>query len=138
MTRPVAVPAADRRGMTLIEVIVAITILTGALLVLGAFSARFSQASGQAHLVITANEIAASRLDDARTAATYSAIDLLKSGAAGDTIAADGTRFVRVTTVARVGGSAVTDSLDYRLVTVAVSHPSMRKTVTKTTAVAAF
>ena len=127
-----------RSGMTLIEVIVAITILTGALLVLGAFSARFSQASSQAHLVVTANEIAASRLDDARTAASYSAIDLLKSAATGDTIDADGTRFVRITTVSRVGGTAITDSLDYRLVTVAVSHPSMRKIVTKTTAVAAF
>ena len=40
------------------------------------------------------------------------------------------------------GGAAasddVADTLDYKLVTVTVTHPAMRKVVAKTTAVAAF
>jgi prepilin-type N-terminal cleavage/methylation domain-containing protein len=127
-----------RRGMTLAEVIVAMMVLTGVLLVLGAFSAKFSQASGQAHLVIAANEIAASRLDEIRTQPSYDALDNLRSPPTGDTILADNTKFVRVTTVARVGGNATTDSVDYKLVTVTVTHPAMRKTVSKTSAMAAF
>lgn len=127
-----------RRGMTLIEVVVAMMILTGVLLVLGAFSAQFAQAAGQARLVITANEIAVSRMDEIRTQPTYSSIDLLKSAATGDLVMADSTQFVRVTSVARIGGTAPTDSVDYKLLTVTVTHPSMKKTVSKTTAMAAF
>jgi prepilin-type N-terminal cleavage/methylation domain-containing protein len=127
-----------RRGMTLVEVVVAMMILTGVLLVLGAFSARFSQATSQAHLVITANEIAASRLDEIRTQPTYGALDALTSASSGDTVLADNTRFTRVTTVRRVGGTKATDSVDYKLVTVTVNHPSMKRAVSKTSAMAAF
>lgn len=127
-----------RDGMTLVEVIVAMMILTGALLVLGAFSAKFAQATSQARLVIAANEIAASRLDAARTQPTYVALDSLASKPGGDTVQADQTRFVRVTTVSHLGGSTAKDSTDYKVLTVSVTHPSMRKTVTKTTAMAAF
>ena len=127
-----------RRGMTLVEVVVAMMILTGVLLVLGAFSAKFAQAAGQARLVITANEISVSRMDEIRTQPTYSSLDLLKSAATGDIVMADSTQFVRVTSVARVGGNAATDSVDYKLLTVTVTHPSMKKTVSKTTAMAAF
>ena len=144
MNRPTRTPARHaparrpRRGMTLIEVVVAMMILTGVLLVLGAFSAKFAQAAGQARLVITANEIAVSRMDEVRTQPTYSSIDLLKTAATGDIVMADSTRFVRVTSVTRIGGTAPTDSVDYKLLTVTVTHPSMKKTVTKTTAMAAF
>ena len=144
MNRPTRTPARHaparrpRRGMTLIEVVVAMMILTGVLLVLGAFSAKFAQAAGQARLVITANEIAVSRMDEVRTQPTYSSIDLLKTAATGDIVMADSTRFVRVTSVMRIGGTAPTDSVDYKLLTVTVTHPSMKKTVTKTTAMAAF
>lgn len=136
-----ALPAAARarRGMSLIEVIVAMLILTGVLLVLGAFSAQFAQANGQAHLVITANEIASARLDEIRTQPSYSSIDLLKTApATPDTIKADNTNFIRRTFVRRVGGIAATDSVDYKLLTVTVSHPSLKKVVSKTTAIAAY
>ena len=41
-----------RKGMTLVEVIVAMMLLVGVVLVLGGFSAKFAQASNQAHLVL--------------------------------------------------------------------------------------
>jgi prepilin-type N-terminal cleavage/methylation domain-containing protein len=123
-----------RRGMSLIEVIVAMMILTGVLLALGGFTAKYAQASGQAQFVITANELASQRLDAVRTQPSYSAINLL----AGSTTTKADFRFYTVSTQVKQIGGAVTDSIDYKLVTVIVTHPSMRKPVTKTTAVAAF
>jgi Tfp pilus assembly protein PilV len=125
-----------RRGMTLVEVIVATFILTGVILVLGGFSAKFAQANAQAHLVISANDIAATRLDDARAQTSYDAIDAMQ--ATNEPVAADNTVFYRTTTVRRIGGVKPEDVEDYRLVTVTVSHAVMRKVVTKTTAIAAF
>lgn len=123
-----------KKGMTLVEVIVAMMLLVGVVLVLGGFSAKFAQASNQAHLIVLANEIAATRLDAVRQQPTYISIDTLVRT---DTVKADFSSYTRRTQIVRVGG-AVTDSVDYKLVTVTVTHPAMRKIVTKTTAVAAF
>ncbi|MEO7456347.1 MAG: hypothetical protein ABIY52_08795 [Gemmatimonadaceae bacterium] len=124
----------NRSGMTLVEVIVATLLLVSVVLVLGGFSAKFAQAAGQAHLVVLANEIAATRLDAVRQQPNYAAVDTLVRT---DTVKADFSRYTMRTQVVRVGGG-VTDSVDYKLVTVTVTHPAMRKTVSKTTAVAAF
>lgn len=123
------------KGMTLVEVIVAMMLLVGVVLVLGGFSAKFAQASNQAHLVVLANELAATRLDAVREQPTYLAVDTLVH--MNDSVKADASWYHVKTQVVRIGG-AVTDSLDYKMVTVSVTHPAMRKTVTKTTAVAAF
>jgi len=124
----------SRKGMTLVEVIVAMMLLVGVVLVLGGFSAKFAQASNQAHLVVLANEIAATRLDVVRQQPSYVALDTL---AVTDSVKADASWYRVQTQKTRIGG-AVTDSVDYKLFTVTVTHPAMRKVVTKTTAVAAF
>jgi prepilin-type N-terminal cleavage/methylation domain-containing protein len=122
-----------RRGMTLIEVIMAMGILVGVILVLGGFSFKFARATGQAHLVITANEIAAARIDMVKQQPTYAAVALL----AGDsTVYQDFTSFSVHTDVLQVGGS--TQTQDFRYVTVTVKHPAMTRAVSKTTAIAAF
>jgi type II secretory pathway pseudopilin PulG len=123
------------KGMTLVEVIVAMMLLVGVVLVLGGFSAKFAMASNQAHLVVLANEMAATRLDAVRQQPSYLAIDTLVH--ANDSVKADASWYHLQTQVVRIGG-ATTDSVDYKLVTVTVTHPAMRKIVTKTTAVAAF
>jgi type II secretory pathway pseudopilin PulG len=123
-----------RSGMSLVEVIVAMMLLVGVVLVLGGFSAQFARATAQAHLVVLANELAASRLDAVRQQPTYAALDSL---AKTDTVKADFSQYAVKTQLLRVGG-AVTDTVDYKVVTVTVTHPAMKKTVTKTTAVAAF
>lgn len=124
----------NRSGMTLVEVIVSMLLLVSVVLVLGGFSAKFAQAAGQAHLVVLANELAATRLDAVRQQPNYAAVDTL---ARTDSVNADFSKYTVRTQVVRIGG-AVTDSVDYKLVTVTVTHPAMRKTVSKTTAVAAF
>jgi prepilin-type N-terminal cleavage/methylation domain-containing protein len=131
-------PTRARRGMSLVEVLVAMVILTGVLLTLGNFSARFAQANGQAHLTITANEIAASRLDEIRTQPTYAALDSLATVGKADTVRKDNTAFARVTKIIRVGSALAADSTDYKMMTVIVSHPAMKTPVSKSTAIAAF
>ena len=123
-----------RNGMTLVEVIIAMLILVAVVLALGNFSAKFTQAAGQAHLVVVANELAATRLDAVRQQPNYAALDSLVRT---DTVKSDFSTYTVRTQMTRVGG-AVTDTVDYKMVTVTVTHPQMKKTITKTTAVAAF
>ena len=126
--------ARARRGMTLVEVVVAMMLLVSVVLVLGNFSMQFTRAAAQAHLVINANEAASTRLDAVKQQPTYAAIDSL---ARTDTVVSDFTKYARKTQVAHIGG-AVTDSVDYKVITVTVTHPSMQKKVIKSTAVAVF
>jgi len=115
-------------------VMVAMMLLTTVMLALGAFTARFAMANGQARLVVAANEIAGTKLDAIHTSQTYPSIDLLADSVQ---VKRDYTTFTVVTKVKRVGGTP-TDSTDYRLMTVTVTHPAMKKQVMKTTAIAAF
>jgi type II secretory pathway pseudopilin PulG len=124
----------SRKGMSLVEVIVAMMLLVGVVLVLGGFSAQFARATAQAHLIVLANELAATRLDAVRQQPSYSAIDSLVRT---DTVKADFSSYAVRTQMIKIGGG-VTDTVDYKLVTVTVTHPAMKKVVTKTTAVAAF
>ena len=130
MRRPIA-----RSGMTLVEVIVSMMLIVGVVLVLGAFSAQFARATAQAHLIVIANELAASRLDAVRQQPTYAAIDSLVRTDTG--VKSDFSSYTMQTQMVRIGG-AVTDTVDYKLLTVTITHPAMKKVVTKTTAVAAF
>lgn len=132
-------PPRPRAGMSLIEVVFAMLILTGVLLVLGNFSGQFARANGQAHLIISANEIAAARMDEIRTQPTYAALDTLATTPGKfDSMRVDNTTFLRFTRMKHVGGNATSDSVDYKVMTVIVTHPSMKRTVAKTTAIAAF
>ncbi|MEO8563679.1 MAG: prepilin-type N-terminal cleavage/methylation domain-containing protein [bacterium] len=123
-----------RRGMTLAEVMVAMMLLTTVMLALGAFTARFAMANSQARLMVSANEIAGTKLDAIHTQPTYPAIDLLADSVK---VTRDYTDFTVVTKVLRVGGTPA-DSTDYRVMTVTVTHPALKKAVMKTTALAAF
>jgi prepilin-type N-terminal cleavage/methylation domain-containing protein len=123
-----------RRGMSLVEVIMAMAILVGVILVLGGFSFKFARATGQAHLVITANEIAAARLDMVKQQQTYDAVGLL--GPKDSVVYQNFTSFQLHTDVLQIGGPAATQ--DFRYVTVTVKHPSMTKVISKSTAIAAF
>ncbi len=121
--------------MSLVEVIVAMLILVGVLLALGRFMAMFAQASGQARLTVVADELAAQRLDAVRELPSYGSVTSLAE--TNKAVVSDNMTYTRTTAVKRIGGGA-TDTLDYSLVTVVVTHPSLRKSVSKTTALAAF
>lgn len=129
--RRATAPAPRRRaGMSLVEIVVALLILTGVLLGLGGFTTKFTQATSQTNLVIQANELAVKRLDEARQQPNYLAVVSLKG-------ARPRGFFSESTFVTRTGGGP-TDLTDYMTVTVAIRHPLMKKRISKTTAVAAF
>jgi prepilin-type N-terminal cleavage/methylation domain-containing protein len=127
-----------RRGLTLAEVIVSLAILGGVLLALGMFSARLSQATSQARIRITAAQLASDRIEAVKGAPRYTAIESLFVATESNLAGPDSLgRFTRRTWVTRVGG-ALTDTIDYKIVTVQVSQANTAGVVRKTTVIAPF
>jgi prepilin-type N-terminal cleavage/methylation domain-containing protein len=123
-----------RSGFSLVEVIVALGILTAALLALALFVSRMAHTTSDARLLGTASDLVASRIETIKSSTDYASIDTF---AVTESSIPKYTGFTRKTMVKHVGG-AVTDSVDYRIITVIVSNPAMSKSVEKTTAIAAF
>jgi prepilin-type N-terminal cleavage/methylation domain-containing protein len=122
------------RGMTLIETMVAITILATALIGLGDFMGHFAHATKVASLQQRALDLATDRLDSVKHVSNYASID---SMAGTQMIAADSSTYALQTFVDHVGGGP-TDTVDYRVVTVAVTMPTVQTPVRKTTIISSF
>jgi prepilin-type N-terminal cleavage/methylation domain-containing protein len=129
------VAARARRGLTLVEVIVALAILGGVLIALGMFSVRLSQSTSESRIRIQAAQLAADRLEDVKGAPRYSAIESLY--VATESNIANNPGFTRRTWVERVGGSYA-DTIDYKIITVQVSNSQLAGNVRKTTTIAPF
>jgi prepilin-type N-terminal cleavage/methylation domain-containing protein len=125
----------SRRGMTLVEVIMSLTILGGVMLSLGAYTARLSRSSSVANISETAIQLAGDRMDSVRAAPRYAAIESLY--VATENSVAGFPAFTRRTMVRHIGGE-VSDTIDYRIVTVIVTHPELSAPVRKTTVIAPF
>ncbi len=124
-----------RRGLSLVEVMVALGILGGVMLGLGMFSVRLSQATSGARLQVTAAQLVAERLEAVKGAPRYSAVESLFVATEASIPFNPG--FRRQTWVARVGGT-VSDTIDYKIVTVEVTNSQMAARVRKTTVLAPF
>ena len=124
-----------RRGLTLVEVIVAMTILGGVLIALGLFSARLAQSTSAARIRVTAAQLASERLEAAKGAPRYTAVESLFVATEANITGYPGYR--RQTWVTRVGGQ-VSDTIDYKVVTVQVSNTQLAGAVRKTTVIAPF
>jgi prepilin-type N-terminal cleavage/methylation domain-containing protein len=127
--------ARPRRGLSLIEVIVALLILGGVMLGLGMFTAKMSQATSGSRMRITASQAASERIDSVKMAPRYAAIESVF--VATETSPKDYAGYTRQTWVTHVGGK-VTDTTDYKLVTVQVTNPQMTGSVRKTTAISFY
>lgn len=123
-----------RRGMTLVEVIVALVILGGSLTALAVFTGRFTRATADSRIRTTAQQLAAERLEASRWSGTYAALD---SFVRTENPVTGHPGFRRETFVQRTGG-AVGDTLDYKTVTVRVSHLNLAEPVRQTTIIAVF
>ena len=127
-----------RRGLSLVEVIVALIILGSVLIALGMFSARMSQSTSAARFRIAAAQLAADRIEFAKGAPRYTAIETLTVATEYPVTSTDSIRgFTRQTWVQHVGGTFA-DTIDYKTVTVQVTHPQMLGNVRKTTVIAPF
>lgn len=127
--------ASDRAGMTLIEVIVALVLLTGALLSMGAFIARYANVTGAVSRRSEANELVADRLEEVKGALRYSAIDSLYAKTEPTLPGHPG--LTRQTLVTRTGGAAPS-LYDYKTVTVIVNGPGLTTPSKKTTVISVF
>jgi prepilin-type N-terminal cleavage/methylation domain-containing protein len=127
-----------RRGMTLVEVIVAIVILVGATLTMGGFVSRFAHTTSVAELRASAAEIAAERLETVKQAPAYARLEASYEGV--DSALAGRPGYRRATLVERVTrADAATGGVDdYTLVTVVVTHAALSAPVRKTTVISAF
>ena len=105
------------------------------MLALGMFSVKLSQSTSAARIRIVAAQLASQRLEDAKGAPRYSAIDTLFVATEATILGSPG--YARRTWVTRVGG-AVTDTIDYKIVTVQVTNSQMTGNVRKTTVIAPF
>jgi Tfp pilus assembly protein PilV len=124
----------NRSGMTIIEVIVAITLLTGALLAMAAFIARYAQVTGNTTTRTEANELVADRLEEVKGAMKYTAIE---SFAKTESAIPNHPGFARQTIVSHTGGTPPS-LYDYKTVTVLVTNPSLRTPAKKSTVISVF
>ena len=124
-----------RKGMTLVEVVIALVILCGAMLSIGSYMATFGREINATDVKATANEIAADQLETVKTSPRYTAIDSLYSGTTA--MAAPYVGYTRQTLVTHTGGGAA-DFYDYKTVTVIVTNARLVSPVKKTDIIAAF
>ena len=123
-----------RRGMTLIEVVVAITILTGAVLGMASFIANFSRTVNAVREQERAGQLATERLEEVKSAAPYDSLAIRYAKV--ETSIAGYSGLTRSTVIRRVGGPAA--KMDYVVVTVDVQSPRLATAVRKTTVISQF
>jgi len=124
-------PTRRRSGMTLIEVMIALVILTGALLGMGKFITSFSHATSDGALSSVASDLVLDRLETIKGSTSYAGLDAY----AGTESAITGfTGYTRVTQVTRT----LDATEDYKAITVTVSNPGLNTPVKKSTIIAVF
>lgn len=126
---------ATRKGMTLIEVMVAITILAIATLSIAGFMGKFARIVAVSDVKNTATELAAQRLEEVKNSPRYSAIDSLYPGTVA--LPTPYVGYTRQTLVTHTGGGT-SDLYDYKTITVLVSNPRLPTPIERTTIIAAY
>jgi prepilin-type N-terminal cleavage/methylation domain-containing protein len=125
---------AREAGFTLIETMVAVLVLTIALLGLGRFVSDFMQGTTQSTIETVAVNVAREQIEAVRSDPVYAALETRYAGETGGIPGYAGMR--RTTTFRHVGPPAVTDQ-NYKTVTVVVTDPALRRPVTMTLSIAA-
>ena len=127
-----------RRGMTLIEVIIAIVILSGAMLALANFSRKFQHTTSDTSNTTLASDLATQRLEEIKGYRVYSTL-VATFNAVTETWASDPVYkgFTRVTAATRCAGCP-TATNDYITVTVTVTGNTLTTPMKKTTIIAKF
>ncbi|MBX6331214.1 MAG: hypothetical protein IRY91_05145 [Gemmatimonadaceae bacterium] len=121
--------------MTLIEVLAALTILTGATLGMAAFVGRFAHATGENEARDTAVQLATDRLEDVKGDPVYANIEADFKGTESSISGYPG--YTRQTLVQHVGGTS-SSNVDYKIVTVIVKGPGLDEPVSKTTIISNY
>jgi Tfp pilus assembly protein PilV len=121
--------------MSLIEVMIAVTILATATLGIAGFMGKFAHIVAVSDVRNTANELASQQLETVKNSPRYSAIDTLYPGTVS--LSTPYVGYKRQTLVTHTGGGSA-DLYDYKTVTVVVSNPRLDAPIKRTTIVAAY
>ena len=124
-----------RKGLSLFETMIALTILGTSLIGMAEYGRRFATSSGAAMTTNSALDIATERIERVKAERNYVSMDTL----AGTVTVAKNVNgvsltYYQTTTITRIASSQV----DYKIVTVMVTRPTMTLPIKKTTAVARF
>ena len=123
------------RGLTLIEIVIALTILAVVVLGMGQFAFNFSRSERLAEARTIAVNLADQRLSEIRSSPNYSGIDSIYGINEGAVTGFTG--FSRQTQIIHTGGPKPTFTNDYKTVTVTVMGPPLSAPIKKTIVVAA-
>jgi len=130
-----------RAGMTLIEVIIAVVILSGVIIGLSNFTRRFQSLTHGHDALAIATELAAGRMEVVRLHRTYSTLVASFDGTSESSSTSANPSmslypgYTRTTAAVRTGPSS---TADYVTVTVTVANTATSTTVTKSLVIAAF
>ncbi len=127
-----------RRGMTLIEVMISIVILSGAMLGLARFGKNFQHTTSVASDMSLASDLAVARIEQIKAYRVYTSLVATYNNTT-ETFAADPINkgFTRKTYVARCAGCPTLIN-DYITVTSIVTGNSLVAPISKTTIIAVF
>jgi len=126
---------AGERGVTLIEVIIAMVILTVVLLGMGSFAVRFTRTVQQSDARTIAVALASQRISEVRSSPNYSGLEAAFNGT--EATIAGFTGYARTTQIVLTGGPRPTNNQNYKTVTVSVVAPGLPNPIRKTVIVAA-
>ena len=125
----------NQRGMTLIEVMIALVMMSTVMLGMAVFMAQYGHAVGTSSAKASARELVAERLEYVKGATQYPSIEATYGGLEGSITGYPG--FTRRTLVMRVGGKP-NDKFDHKVITVIVNGPGLTQPVKKTSVISAF
>jgi Tfp pilus assembly protein PilV len=120
-----------RRGISLLEVMIALTILGTSLIGMAEYGRRFARTNSTSMFQNTALDLATERIERVKSERNYVSMDTLAGTAS---VAVNGVTYTRVTQITQT----LTSQLAYKTVTVTVNRPQMTAPVKKTTAIARF
>jgi prepilin-type N-terminal cleavage/methylation domain-containing protein len=123
------------RGLTLIEIMIAMVILTVVLLGMAQFAVNFTRAVQQSEARIVAVNLVDQRLSEIRSSPNYSGLESAFNASESTISGFNG--YSRVTTIVHTGGPRPTSTDDYKTITVTVTPPGRIGPVKKTIVVAA-
>lgn len=126
--------ASREAGFTLVEVVVALVILSTAVLGLASSAAQLTTAAASAEIRALAQVAVDDRLARVRLDPRYASLDSLYAGAESDLFEVPGLR--RTTTVTRITQDEGRP-VDYTLVTIVVTGPSITSPISRRIVVAA-
>jgi Tfp pilus assembly protein PilV len=120
-----------RRGISLLEVMVALTILGTTLIGMAEYGRRYARTNANSTMLNNALDLASARVERVKAERNYTSMDTL---ATTETSIAGYPNYQRVTAIVQT----LNAQYAYKTVTVTVTHPAMPTPVKKTTAIARF